>query len=275
LVGKMLTDPVWWFYLTWLPLYLKRERDVTLTSAAGALAAIYLAADFGSILGGWFPGFLVRRGVAPGRARILTMLVCALGLPISACAVLADSLWTAVALISLATASHQAWSANMFTVASDAFPRRFVASVVGFGAMCGGIGGMFMNIVSGGMLQWLGSYAPLFVFAGVMHPLAWIAIRLLSGKSIREVNLETDLRTSFSPQLLGLGIGFSLAGIAAAGTVILNYDYVLSVTKNSGAAAAGGIAAGGILVIMGMALIYACRRQRVGVVEGGPSIIAH
>jgi ACS family hexuronate transporter-like MFS transporter len=274
-VGKMLTDPVWWFYLTWLPSYLKRERDVTLTSAAGALAAIYIAADFGSIVGGWFPGFLTRRGMPAGRARIVTMLVCALGLPISACAVLADDLWTAVALISLATASHQAWSANMFTVASDAFPRRFVASVVGFGAMCGGIGGMFMNIVSGGMLQWLGSYAPLFVFAGVMHPLAWISIRMLSGRTIREVNLETDLRTGFSPALLALGAAFCVVGIAVAGVVIANYDYVLSVTKNSGAAAAGGIAAGGILLIIGLALLYACRAQRVGIIEGGSAPIAH
>jgi ACS family hexuronate transporter-like MFS transporter len=93
----------------------------------------------------------------------------------------AKDLWTAVAFVSIATSCHQAWSANMFTVASDAFPSRAVGSVVGFGGMCGGIGGMLMLLVAGGMLQWLGNFTPLFIFAGVMHPLAWIAIRALVG----------------------------------------------------------------------------------------------
>ena len=179
LLAKLLTDPVWWFYLTWLPTFLQRERDISLSSAAGALAIIYFAADLGSIAGGWLPGWLIRRGWSPSRARLTAMFFCAAGLPISAFAVAARELWVTVALISVATASHQAWSANLFTVASDVFPKRAVASVVGFGAMCGGIGGLFMNLIAGGMLQWLGTYAPLFLFAGAMHPLAWLALRAL------------------------------------------------------------------------------------------------
>jgi MFS transporter, ACS family, hexuronate transporter len=166
----MLTDPVWWFYLTWLPSYLQRERGVTLASAAGALLVIYLAADLGSVFGGWLPAFFLRRGWSGTRARLATMALFAAGLPISALGVMAQDLWTAVAFISIATACHQAWSANMFTVASDAFPNRAVGSVVGFGGMCGGIGGMLMLLVAGGMLQWLGNFTPLFIFAGVMHP---------------------------------------------------------------------------------------------------------
>ncbi|HET9766594.1 MAG TPA: MFS transporter, partial [Thermoanaerobaculia bacterium] len=105
-IGKMLTDPVWWFYLTWLPSYLQRERDVTLASAAGALLVIYLAADLGSIFGGWLPGFFIRRGWPATRARLVTMVLFAAGLPISAFGVMAEDLWTAVAFISIATSSH-------------------------------------------------------------------------------------------------------------------------------------------------------------------------
>lgn len=262
-LGKMLTDPVWWFYLTWLPSYLKREREVSLASAAGALAVIYLCADLGSVLGGWLPGFFMRRGATPSRARLTTMILFALGLPISALAVKAESLWAAVALISLATSCHQAWSANLFTVASDTFPRRAVASVVGFGGMCGAIGGLFMNLVSGGMLQWLGSYTPLFVFAGIMHPIAWFTIRTLVKGNIKEVDLRQDLRTAFSPVLLGLGVVLTVGGSAVALLVLRSWDYILAVTKNSIAAAAGGVAAASLVALMGLALVYASRAQRV------------
>lgn len=261
-LGKMFTDPVWWFYLTWLPSYLQRERGVTLASAAGALAAIYLAADLGSIFGGWLPGFFIRRGWQGSKARLVTMVLFAAGLPISALGVMATDLWTAVALISVATACHQAWSANLFTVASDAFPRRAVASVVGFGGMCGAIGGLFMNLVAGGMLQWLGSYTPLFVFAGVMHPLAWITMRTLLGGQIREIDLTQGIRTAFSPGLLGGGLLLVVAGGALAAVVAGSWDYVLAVTKGSVAAAAGGVAAAGMLVLIGLALALAAREVR-------------
>jgi ACS family hexuronate transporter-like MFS transporter len=191
-----------------------------------------------------------------------TMLMFALGLPISAVAVKADNLWTAVALICVATACHQAWSANMFTVASDAFPRRAVGSVVGFGGMCGAIGGMFMQLIAGGMLQWLGSFTPLFIFAGVMHPIAWLTIRAINGKTIQEVNLDSGLRTAFSPVLLAAGLALTVIGTGLTALVWGNWDYILSVTKNSTATAAGGVAAAAMLAMMGLALAYASRTQR-------------
>jgi ACS family hexuronate transporter-like MFS transporter len=263
-IGKMLTDPVWWFYLTWLPSYLQRERGVTLGSAAGALLVIYLAADLGSVFGGWLPGFLIRRGWTGTRARLVTMLIFAAGLPISALGVMAENLWTAVAFISIATSCHQAWSANIFTVASDAFPKRAVGSVVGFGGMCGGIGGMLMLLVAGGMLQWLGSFTPLFILAGVMHPLAWLAIRALVGKNIAVVDLDRGLRTAHSPALLAIGIGLSAVGVGLAALVFANWTYILSVTKHSVAAAAGGAAAATLLALMGATLVYASKEVRVG-----------
>jgi MFS transporter, ACS family, aldohexuronate transporter len=262
-LGKMLTDPVWWFYLTWLPTYLKRERDVSLASAAGSLAVIYIAADLGSVFGGWLPGFFMKRGWHPGRARLVTMLLFALGLPISALAVTTRDLWAAIALISVATSCHQAWSANLFTMASDAFPRRAVASVVGFGAMCGGIGGLFMNLVAGGMLQWLGTYAPLFVFAGVMHPLAWLGIRSLTGRSIATVDLDRGLRTARSPVLLWAGLSLVALGAGAIALVVAEWAAVLVATKGSTAAAAGGVAAGGLVSLIGLGMLVASREQRI------------
>jgi ACS family hexuronate transporter-like MFS transporter len=168
-----------------------------------------------------------------------------------------------VAFISIATSCHQAWSANMFTVASDAFPSRAVGSVVGFGGMCGGIGGMLMLLVAGGMLQWLGSFTALFILAGVMHPLAWIAIRALTGRTIETIDLDRGLRTERSPVLLALGSGLAVVGAAVAFLVFRHWEYILSVTKNSVAAAAGGAAAASLLAIMGLALIHASREVRI------------
>lgn len=261
LIAKMFTDPVWWFYLTWLPTYLKRERDISLASAAGTLAVIYFAADLGSVVGGWIPGQLMKRGWNPSRARMVSMLGCALGLPISAMAVLAQDLWVSVALISIATASHQAWSANLFTVASDTFPKPAVASVVGFGAMCGGIGGLFMNLIAGGMLQWLGSYTPLFLFAGVMHPLAWLVVRSLTRGELSQVKLEPANATPGSPMLRNCGLALLVVGTLVCLLVVGSWGAILEATRNSVAAAAGGIAAAVLMGLIGAALVYASKPQ--------------
>jgi ACS family hexuronate transporter-like MFS transporter len=263
LLAKMLTDPVWWFYLTWLPTYLKRERDISLGSAAGTLAIIYLAADVGSVVGGWLPGRLMLSGWKPGRARLTALLVCALGLPISALAVTAQSLWLTVALISVATASHQAWSANLFTVASDVFPRPAVASVVGFGAMCGGIGGLFMNLIAGGMLQWLGSYTPLFIFAGLMHPLAWILLRWLVRGDLTQISFTGDHPMLGSGVLRWFGVSLLLGGLVLGGVVVLSWGAILEATRHSVAAAAGGVAAALLIGLIGAALFHASRDRPV------------
>lgn len=264
ILAKMLTDPVWWFYLTWLPPYLNRERHLSALTGAALLIWPYLAADVGSIFGGWLSGYMIRRGMAPGRARLVTMGLFAIGLPISVLSVRADSAGAAIALISIATSCHQAWSANVFTLASDAFPRRAVASVVGFGGMCGAIGGLFMNLIAGGVIMWVGSYTPLFIFAGAMHPLAWISIRALVGKGVTPVDLEAEggLRTAFSPALLIGGVGLVVLGAAIIGVARANWQAVLVATKNSSAAAWGSIAAAILIVGMGLALVYASRGPR-------------
>jgi hypothetical protein len=136
------------------------------------------------------------------------------------------------------------------------------SSVVGFGGMCGGIGGMLMLLVAGGMLQWLGNFTPLFIFAGVMHPLAWIAIRALVGKNITQIDLDKGLRTAQRPSLLAMGLGLVAVGATLAALVFANWSSILSVTKNS---AAGGVAAASLLALMGLALVYASREVRLGV----------
>jgi ACS family hexuronate transporter-like MFS transporter len=262
LLGKMLTDPVWWFYLTWIPTYLKRGQQVDLKAAAWALAVIYLAADVGSILGGWLAGRLQKAGWTASRARLTTMLLAASFMPLTVFVVKADSLAMAVVFISLATASHQAWSANMFTVASDAFPKHAVGSVVGFGAAGGGIGGMFMQLFAGGMLQWLNSFTPLFIITGVLHPITWVTIRLLTGKTIRQVDVDRDLRTAFSPGLLWGGLALTVAGMGMAALFVTNWAAIVADTGNSPATAAGGVAASGMVALMGLALVYASREQK-------------
>ena len=112
------------------------------------------------------------------------------------------------------------------------------------------------------MLQWLGNFTPLFIFAGVMHPLAWIAIRALVGKNIAQIDLDKGLRTTQSPALLAMGLGLLAVGATLAALVFANWNSILSVTKNS--VAAGGAAAASLLALMGLALVYASREVRLG-----------
>lgn len=261
LIGKMFTDPVWWFYLTWIPTYLQRSRNLDLKSGAWALAVIYLAADAGSILGGWIAGRFQKSGWSASRARLTTMMIFAFTMPISVLVVWSGSLIGAVVFISLATAVHQGWSANMFTVASDAFPKRAVGSVVGFGGMCGAIGGMFMQLIAGGMLQWLGTFTPLLIAASVMHPISFVVIRLLTGKTIQQVDVDRGLRTAFSPTLLAGGAVLAVLGTAGAWLAYQNWAVIQAATK-SPATAGMGVAGSAMLALMGLALVYASRDQR-------------
>ena len=182
---------------------------------------------------------------------------------------MADELWRRVALISVATACHQAWSANLFTVASDAFPKRAVGSIVGFGAMCGGIGGLFMNLIAGGMLQWLGSYTLLFIFAGVMHPLAWLTMRVVSRGQLREVDLDQELDLGSNALLRVAGLILGCIGAALGALVVTQWQDILLATRNSTAAAAGGLASAALVTLLGLALIYASRPQKASVEVNG------
>lgn len=178
-IGKFMTDPIWWFYLYWVPKFLNQSHGLTLSKLGPPLIVIYLFADVGSIGGGWLSSALIKRGASINRARKTAMLVCALCVTPIVFASRASHLWTAVALVSLAAAAHQGWSANMFTLVSDMFPRKAVASVVGMGGMAGSIGGMLIATATGWLLQLTGSYLAIFVVAGSAYLLALAIIHLL------------------------------------------------------------------------------------------------
>ncbi|MGZ4816426.1 MAG: MFS transporter [Terriglobales bacterium] len=178
-VGKGLTDPIWYLFLFWLPDFLYREHQVNLSGMFLPLFVIYNAATLGSIVGGWVSSALIRRGATVNRGRKTAMLGCALCVVPIIAASRVTGLWTAVALIGFATASHQGWSANVYTLASDMFPKRAVGSVVGFAGMAGAVGGMVIAKVVGYILQWTGSYMFVFLLAGSAYLLALFIIQLL------------------------------------------------------------------------------------------------
>jgi ACS family hexuronate transporter-like MFS transporter len=181
-LGKFMTDPIWWFYLFWLPKFLNTNYGLTLDRIGPPLVVIYLVSDAGSIAGGWLSSFLIRRGWSVNAARKTTMLICALCVVPIMFAWKASEMWVAVGFIALATAAHQAWSANIFTIASDMFPRQAVGSVVGLGGMGGAIGGMYMATAAGLLLQWTGSYHALFIVAGSAYLAALVVVHCLAPR---------------------------------------------------------------------------------------------
>ncbi len=180
--GKFLTDPIWWVYLFWLPKFLNTNYNLNITQIGLPLVVIYVAADVGSIGGGWLSGALIKRGWTVNKARKSAMLLCALSVVPIVFAAKASNLWVAVGLVSLAAAAHQGWSANIFTMASDMFPRRAVGSVVGIGGMAGSIGGMLIATTVGLILHYTGSYLPIFIIAGSAYLVALAVIHLLAPR---------------------------------------------------------------------------------------------
>jgi MFS transporter, ACS family, aldohexuronate transporter len=189
LIGKFMTDPIWWFFLFWLPKFLNTNHGLQLTALGLPLVVIYNAACVGSIGGGWLAARFLRAGWTVNAARKTAMLMCALTIVPIVAAANVHSLWAAVALVSLATAGHQGWSANMFTFASDLFPRRAVASVVGIGGFGGAVGGMVIATLTGWVLQATGSYVPIFIIAGSVYLAALLVIHLLTP-TMHPVDLE-------------------------------------------------------------------------------------
>lgn len=188
-IGKFLTDPIWWVYLFWLPKFLNTNYGLNITQIGLPLVIIYVAADVGSIGGGWLSGSLIRKGWSVNRARKSAMLICALAVVPIIFAARASNLWVAVGLVSLAAAAHQGWSANIFTMVSDMFPRRAVGSVVGIGGMAGSIGGMLIATTVGLILQYTGSYVPIFIIAGSAYLVAIAVIHLLAPR-LEPANVE-------------------------------------------------------------------------------------
>ncbi len=181
-LGKFMTDPIWWLYLFWIPDFLNRNHGINLLGIGPPLVAIYLVADVGSIGGGWLSSSLIKRGWTVNAGRKTAMLVCAIAVLPMAVASRAGELWVAVALISIAAAAHQGWSANLFTLVSDMFPRKAVGSVVGMGGAAGAVGGMLIAKITGYILDATGSYMPVFLIAASAYLLALGVIHLLVPK---------------------------------------------------------------------------------------------
>jgi ACS family hexuronate transporter-like MFS transporter len=183
IVGKALTDPVWWFYLFWLPKFLDARFGIKLSTLALPLIVIYLVADVGSVGGGWLSTPLMNRGWSLNRARKTALLIPALLIVPTMLAPRVDGLWTAVTIVSLAAAAHQWWSANLYTLSSDMFPRRAVGSVVGIGGFSGAATGFFFQRLTGQLLEANNNdYRPVFVMCGLAYVTAWVVIQLLAPR---------------------------------------------------------------------------------------------
>ena len=187
-LGKFLTDPIWWLYLFWLPDFLGKRYDLDLQSFGPPLVAIYLLSDVGSVAGGWGSSRLMKSGRTANAARKIIMLICALAVVPIVFAQFVSQLWIAVAIIGVAAAAHQAWSANLMTLPSDLFPRSAVGSVVGIGGTAGAIGGMLMSKYNGYILDVFGSYQPLFAIAAGAYIVGIVVIHLLSPRLARVTN---------------------------------------------------------------------------------------
>lgn len=181
-LGKFLTDPIWWFYLFWIPGYLQSTFHLNLEQSRTPVVMAYAISIVGSIGGGWVFSKLIDRGKTPNVARKTTMLLCALLiLPIIATPFV-HQLWIVVALLGMATAGHQGWSANLFTLPSDMFPKSAVASVTGIGGMAGAVGGVLLQLCTGMIVYWTHSYVTLFVLACIAYPIALIVMHSISPK---------------------------------------------------------------------------------------------
>jgi ACS family hexuronate transporter-like MFS transporter len=182
--GKFMIDPIWWFYLFWIPDYLQRQHGLHLSQIGLPIVVIYIIADLGSVGGGWISSALIHRGFSVNSSRKWAMLVCALCVLPIAIVYRLSGLWPATILIGLAAAGHQGFSANLFTLPSDLFPARAVASIAGIGGMAGAIGGMLIAEIVGHVLQWTGSYMIPFFMAASAYLLASLFIQLLSPKLV-------------------------------------------------------------------------------------------
>jgi ACS family hexuronate transporter-like MFS transporter len=196
-IGKGLTDPIWWFYLFWIPGWLATVRGTGLDVKKFGLplAFIYTMTTVGSIGGGWVSGYMIKKGMSPYKARKSAMLIFALlVIPIIFAQSPSVSTWGAVCLIALAASAHQAWSANIFTTVSDAFPKKAISSVTGIGGMAGAVMGAFISYIAGGILEHFKNlghietgYVVMFSIAGSSYLLAWIIMAVFAPKNKKVV----------------------------------------------------------------------------------------
>lgn len=180
--GRFLIDPIWWTFLFWLPDFFHKRYGLDLKSFGPPLVAVYVLADIGSVFGGWYSSRLIGQGVIVGRARKRAMLICALAVVPVAFAVSASTVWLAVLLIGFACAGHQGFSANLYSMPADLFPRWAIGSVVGLGGFAGALGGMLMAKYAGWVLEQFGSYTPIFVIAGCAYLVALLVTHLINPR---------------------------------------------------------------------------------------------
>jgi MFS transporter, ACS family, hexuronate transporter len=179
IIARFLTDPVWWFYLYWVPKFLYTRHGLTLDRIGLPLVVVYLAADGGSIFGGWLSSMLIRRGWSVNAARKFAILICALMVVPVAFASQVDDLWVAVAILGMATAGHQGWAANMFAMISDIYPKNMVSTVTGISGFGGSVGGMLVASAVGLILQFTGSYVVIFGWAGMSYLIILAIIQVM------------------------------------------------------------------------------------------------
>ena len=188
-LGKGMTDPIWWVWLFWIPGFLYKKFGVNIKDMWGPILVIYTMASVGSVVAGWLPSFLMKSGWSANAARKTAMLICAVCAVPVIFAGLTNHIWTAVLLIGLACGAHQGWSANIFTLSSDMFPKRVVGSVVGIGGCAGGLGGYFIaNIVGWILNRNANNYLPIFLAAGSIYLVALLIVHLLAPR-LEPVNL--------------------------------------------------------------------------------------
>jgi len=193
-LAKFITDPIWWFLLFWVPDFLQRIHGLSLLQIGPPIVVIYLMADGGSVLGGWLSSWLIQRGRSVSFGRKAAMLVCAVSVVPVVLAPRVISTASAVLLIGLAAAAHQGFSANLYTLSSDMFPKRAVATVVGFAGMAGAVGGIIIAKIVSYTLQWTGSYAIPFLIAGSAYLVALALIQLLAPR-LQPVNVDPGAAT--------------------------------------------------------------------------------
>jgi ACS family hexuronate transporter-like MFS transporter len=249
MLGKFLTDPIWWFYLFWAGKFFKETFNADLKGLAGPLILIYVLADVGSIAGGWLSSNLLKRGWTPNAARKTAMALCAgLILPVIFAPKVPNTwiaasgfnygMWLAATLIGVAAAAHQGFSANIFTTTSDMFPKRAISSVVGLGGLAGALGGMIMQAAAGVIKEVTKSYLVMFIIAGTVYVLAVVIIHVLAPrlKRVEEAELETK------------PMPFAVSGVlGAVGGFVLGVPISYLFQHGTGLAASFGIYASSII----------------------------
>ncbi len=179
--AKFLTDPVWWFYLFWIPVYFNDVRHFSASQRGTALAIIYAISGAGAVLGGIFSGRLINRGWSVGRSRKTVMLTCAIIMPFAAFGVIAKSSSVAVLLFGIGMAAHAAWMTNLFTTPADVFPKRAVGVANGFGAGVGALGGAFFSGLIPGYVIPVAGYVPVLLTMSFFYLIAWMLVHKLMG----------------------------------------------------------------------------------------------